>query len=77
MSFHAVFKDEIQTNGFRTNLLNNYYQFHFWVVDLILMAGIPLLTVQQEEVDHLFLVITGGQEGTNKKNACGQDRCLI
>ncbi len=33
MSFHAVFKDEIQTNGFRTNLLNNYYQFHFWVVD--------------------------------------------
>lgn len=41
------------------------------------MAGISLLTVQQEEVDHLFLVITGGGKGIEEQNVCGQDRFLI
>lgn len=30
-----------------------------WRQVLVLMARIPLLTVQQQEVDHLFLVVTG------------------
>lgn len=29
---------------------------------LVLLTGIPLLTVQQQEVDHLFLVVTAKDE---------------
>lgn len=29
-----------------------------WRKVLVLMAGIPFLTVQQEKVDHLLLVVT-------------------
>lgn len=30
-----------------------------WRQVLVLVAGVPLLTVQQQEVDHLLLVVTG------------------
>ena len=31
---------------------------------LVLLAGVPLLTVQEQEVDHLLLVVTAeGKEG--------------
>lgn len=37
------------------NLITNLIP---WRKVLILLAGIPLLTVQQKEVDHLLLVVT-------------------
>lgn len=67
------YSESLQLGGFledraKDDLLTNFIAR--WQV-LILMAGKPFLTVQQQEVDHLLLVLTGRRDsGRGREKLC-------